>query len=112
MAEKFFIGPNFRDRIKETIRVVQAMPEHVSGVAGPVSLQEINQPHKTFRICTFTGAWGIDQQKVVTFRNVTATPNTVMAYNLFANITAATTGSRPCAIGKDGTAWYLIATRC
>lgn len=68
---------------------------------------------KTFRMCTFTGTWAIDTPKTLTFRGVTATPNTVMAYNLFASIsTAGTATSVPCAIAKDGTAWYLIAARC
>jgi hypothetical protein len=66
---------------------------------------------KTFRICTFTGAWSINDTKTVTFRGVTATPNTVQAVNLFANIAAAAS-SRNCAVAKDGTAWYLIAAQC
>lgn len=66
---------------------------------------------KTFRICTFTGAWAINGEKTVTFRNQTTTPNTVSAVNLFANIAAASS-SRNCAIAKDGTAWYLIAAQC
>ena len=69
---------------------------------------------KVFRICTFTGSWDIDTLKTVTFRNVTTTPNTVEAVNLFATLNIATgvTAATPCAIAKDGTAWYLIAARC
>ena len=68
---------------------------------------------KVFRICTFTGTWAIDTLKTLTFRGVTTTPNTVLAYNLFAVITTSGTAtSTPCAIGKEGTAWYLIAARC
>jgi hypothetical protein len=67
---------------------------------------------RAFRICTFTGNWAIDTLKTVTFRGVTATPNAVVAVNLFANISGITATSVPCAIGKDGTAWYLIAARC
>ena len=68
---------------------------------------------KTFRMCTFTGTWAIDTPKTLTFRGITATPNTVIAYNVFAVITTAGTAtSTPCAIAKDGTAWYLIAARC
>lgn len=70
-------------------------------------------PGKVFRICTFTGTWRIDTSRTVTFRNVTAAPNTVIAYNLFASITTSgTASSTPCAIAKDGTAWYLIAAKC
>jgi hypothetical protein len=66
---------------------------------------------KVFRVATFTGAWSIDATKTVTFRNQTATPNTVAAVNLFAALSSAA-GSRNCAIAKDGTAWYLIAAQC
>jgi DNA uptake protein ComE-like DNA-binding protein len=72
---------------------------------------EIQRKQKPFRVCTFTGAWSIDSAKTVTFRNVTSTPNTVSAVNLFAALTASGS-ARACAIAKDGTAWYLIAARC
>ena len=45
--------------------------------------------------------------KVVTFRNVTSTPNTVSATNVF--LALPDRGSQPCGIAKDGTAWHLIA---
>lgn len=61
---------------------------------------------KVFRICTFTGSWDIDTMKTVTFRNVTTTPNTLSATNLFFDIPD--DGTKNCAVGKDGTAWYLI----
>ena len=63
---------------------------------------------KVFRVCTFTGAWAINDSKTVTFRGVTSTVN---ATNLFASITASAS-ARNCAIAKDGTAWYLIAAQC
>ncbi len=66
---------------------------------------------KTFRVCTFTGAWSKSSDKTVTFRNQTSTPNTVSATNLFAAIPAPASSGN-CAIAKDGTAWYLIAAEC
>ena len=63
---------------------------------------------KVFRVATFTGAWAINTAKTVTFRNVTSTPNTASAMNLFTEFTQ-TTATVNCAIAKDGTAWYLIA---
>jgi hypothetical protein len=62
---------------------------------------------KTFRVCTFTGAWSINAEKTVTFKNQTATPNTVAAVNLFFPFPAPTSAT-DCAIAKEGTAWYLI----
>lgn len=74
----------------------------------------IDAPSKVFRVARFTGAWSINQFKVVTFLNVTSTPNTASAINLFAAITGSISTStfRNCAIAKDGTAWYLIAAQC
>lgn len=63
---------------------------------------------KTFRICTFTGAWSKSQAKVVTVISTTATAS---AINLFANLTASN-NTRNCAIAKDGDKWYLIAAEC
>jgi hypothetical protein len=70
-------------------------------------------PLKVFRVARFTGAWSTNQFKVVTFRNVTSTPNTASALNLFANIVGSTATTQfNCAIAKEGTAWYLIAAQC
>jgi hypothetical protein len=67
---------------------------------------------KTFRMCRFSSAWSIDTTATLTFRNVTTTPNTVIAHNVFATIGLGTATASDCAIAKDGTAWYLIAARC
>jgi hypothetical protein len=64
-----------------------------------------------FRICTFTAAWAKNTEKTVTFKYITTSPNTVQATNLFAAIGTAT-GTRNCAIAKEGTAWFLIAAEC
>ena len=61
---------------------------------------------KVFRVCTFTGAWSINSAKVVTFRNVTSTPNTASVTNLVSGLSP--TGSCDVSIAKDGTAWYLV----
>jgi hypothetical protein len=68
---------------------------------------------KVFRVGTFTGAWAVDTANVVTFRNVTTTPNTVHATNLLISLPAGaqTSSSRVCNIAKDGTAWYLVSFR-
>jgi hypothetical protein len=61
---------------------------------------------KAFRVCTFTGAWSINAEKTVTFRNQTTTPNTVSAMNLFCGLNPS--GSCDVSIAKEGTAWYLV----
>jgi DNA-binding beta-propeller fold protein YncE len=64
---------------------------------------------KVFRVCTFTGAWSINTAKTVTFRNVTSTPNTVSATNLFCDLPS--NGELACAVAKAGTAWYLVQSQ-
>ena len=109
MARGFLISDGLRDRIYDTIERVSGEPYggKVTKVApllegGPRGAQ----PQKTFRICTFTGSWSIGSSKTVTFKNVTNTPNTASASNLFWPIPDGP--QRDCSIAKDGTAWYLL----
>jgi hypothetical protein len=62
---------------------------------------------RVFRIATFTGAWSIGATKAVTFKYQTATPNTVVATNLFFSFPAPAAAT-DCSIAKDGTAWFLV----
>jgi hypothetical protein len=61
---------------------------------------------KVFRVATFTGAWSIGDAKTVSFRNQTATPNTVAAVNLFCGLSP--TAACDVSIAKEGTAWYVV----
>ena len=101
------------ERIARVVRLVEQGDRNQSG---PTWGSVENAPSKVFRICTFTGSWNIDTSKPVTFRNVTTTPNTVVAVNLFSSLAGPSgsgTGSTAvCAIAKDGSAWYLIQARC
>lgn len=72
----------------------------------------ISSQQKIFRVCTFTGSWNKNTFKAVTFVNVTSTPNTVSAYNVFLNVNGSSDGTAHCAIARDGTAWYMIAAVC
>jgi hypothetical protein len=92
------------ERIGKAVRQVEAGDRDL----GPIEWGPRGGPTgKVFRVCTFTGAWAINSAKTVTFRNVTSTPNTVSATNLF--LALPERGSQPCGIAKDGTAWHLIA---
>jgi hypothetical protein len=94
------------ERIAKVVRAVEGGDRD----AGPLSFgnRGVGGNVKTFRVCTFTGAWSINATKTVTFKNQTATPNTVAAVNLFFPFSAATNATTDCAIAKEGTAWYLI----
>ena len=94
------------ERIANVVRSAElSTPE-----ARPLSFarEDFFRNRKVFRVCTFTGAWSISATKTVTFKNQTATPNTVAAVNLFFPVTSTATGNTDCAIAKDGTAWFLI----
>jgi hypothetical protein len=97
------------ERIAKVVRAVEGGDRD----AGPLTFGARigGASGKVFRVATFTGAWSINAEKTVTFRNQTATPNTAAAVNLFAALSSAA-GSRNCAIAKDGTACYLIAAEC
>jgi len=96
-----------RPAVERIANVVRAVENARPAGAGLRSRAVVAQSSKPFRVCTFTGAWAINTAKVVTFRNVTTTPNTVSATNVF--LALPDRGSQPCGIAKDGTAWYLIA---
>lgn len=99
------------ERIAKVVRTVEGGGRDAPGIRFGTALGAQRPQEKVFRVCTFTGAWDKAASKTVTFRGVTATPNTVSAVNLFTDIKAAT-GSKNCAVAKDGTAWYLIAAEC
>lgn len=70
----------------------------------------------TIKICTFTGSWSKGTSHVTTFYNVTTTPNTVTATNVFVDVnscnTNSTSATAACAIAKYAGTWYLIAAEC
>jgi hypothetical protein len=93
------------ERIAKVVRAVEGGDRDT----GPLTFgnRGVSGNPKAFRVATFTGAWAIGDTKTVTFRNQTATPNTVAAVNLFFPFPAPASAT-DCAIAKDGTAWYLI----
>jgi hypothetical protein len=93
------------ERIAKVVRAVEGGDRDT----GPLTFgnRGVAGNPKLFRVCTFTGAWSINDTKTVTFKNQTATPNTVAAVNLFFPFPAPASAT-DCAIAKDGTAWYLI----
>lgn len=109
MSERVvFLRPD-AERIARAVRRVEGLRE-----AAPLAFPRVVEQGggKVFRVCTYTGAWALNSFKTITFRNVTTTPNTVRAVNLFAALPSPTVSTSVCAIAKDGTAWYLIAARC
>lgn len=96
------------ERIAAVVRKVEQGERDQSSLAFSKPLVE---PRVTIRICTFTGSWGKDTFKTVTLVHQTSTPNTLVAVNLFSNLSV-DCGSRKCAVARDGTAWHLIQAEC
>lgn len=106
--QKFFLGPGLVDKLRDTVRRVDAMPLQTKGGSIPTVIESIPRPAAGgFKIATFTGAWATNTSKTVTFKYQTVTPNTVSAVNLFFPVPTGS-GSRDCALAKEGTAWFLI----
>lgn len=112
MADRVTFTSGSADRIAKVVRIVEAGNRDASAL--PTSPRFGGGGGKVFRVCKFTGSWSINTAKTITFLNQTATPNTVSAQNIFATLSGTTVTStfRNCAIAKDGTAWYLIASQC
>lgn len=101
------------ERIANVVRIV----EQGDRDGDPLTFRKVGAEGgggKVFRVCTFTGNWTKNTLKTITFKYQTTTPNTLMARNLFAEITlpTSTVTAFNCAVGKEGTAWYLIAAEC
>lgn len=103
MPERITFTPRAAERIARAVRKVEAGDRQNAGLSFSVFPAG---PEKTFRVCTFTGAWSIGDAKTVTYKNQTTTPNTASVTNLFWPIPDGP--QRDCAIAKDGTAWYLL----
>jgi len=110
VTERAVFTPGAADRIAKVVRIVEAGDRNTSYTPPPPRMES----GAVFRVCRFTGAWSFNTAKTVTFFNQTATPNTVVAQNIFVTLTGSTATStfRNCAVAKSGTAWYLIAAQC
>ena len=112
MADGYLIGPDFLGRIRRTVDAAEAAPMRLQTGKIPVRLEgeEGGPVQRVFRICTFTGSWSKDETKTVTFKYQTATPNTVLAFNLTMHLPdIGLTPPFDCEIARDGTAWFLVS---
>ena len=95
------------ERISKAVRIVEAGDRGAGGLS--FGRPGDSSAGKVFRVATFTGQWATAANAVVTFYNVTNTPNTVSATNLYLPIDVATGKTAECVIAKGGTAWYLTS---
>lgn len=93
-------------RIASVVRSAELTPLSAS----PLNFDRVDfSKARLFRAGTFTGPWPIGTQNTVTLANITSTPNTVSAQNLFFPIDFTPSGEPDCGIAKEGTAWYLVS---
>lgn len=93
------------ERIADAVREIER--GNRDGVPYAPSPRFLQDSTKVFRVCTFTGSWPIGTIKTVTFK--ASSQKTASALNLFWPVPDGP--QRDCAIGKDGTAWYLLVPR-
>ena len=93
------------DRIASLVR----QTELAEPAGRPLSWMPIIDPQKVkiLRVGTFDGSWPKDTQSVVTFENVTTTPNTASVMNFFYPLDDVSGGK--CLIAKENTSWYLVS---
>jgi hypothetical protein len=99
-------------RIADAVRKVEIGDRGGGALSFAKPQADTRAAKKLFRIGTFQGSWAKNATTVVAYKYVTATPNTVLAMNLFAEIGTSASTARNCAVALEGTAWYLIAAEC
>ena len=96
------------DDARRIANVVRAVEEGDRNEA-PLRFRRVETPSRgggVIRIGTFSGSWAVGATKTVTFINKTSTPNTAVVTNLLINLP--NNSGRNCAIGKEGTSWFLL----
>jgi hypothetical protein len=102
-----FLRPD-AERIARAVRTVEAGNRNET----PLTFRRVLESGRRvnvdiLRVCTFSGSWGINSSKTVTFENVTTTPNTVSAVNRLFTIGDACE-TQVAYIGKIQSDWHLL----
>jgi len=101
-----FLRPD-AERIARVVRIV----EQGDRDGAPLTFRRVAEAGRqrvdVLRVCTFAGAWNINESKTLTFQNVTTTPNTVSAINQLFTIGDACE-TQVAYIGKIQSDWHLL----
>jgi hypothetical protein len=95
------------DRVAKAVRTVELGSRDSQGLHYDKALGGGGGGGKVLRVCTFAGAWNINESKTLTFQNVTTTPNTVSAINQLFTIGDACE-TQVAYIGKIQSDWHLL----
>lgn len=112
MTDRYVLTGGLLDKLRNTVRTVDEMFSPADATTRLVTHDHEDKP-RPVRLGTFgTSAWSLGSDNTVTLTNVGVTGYTVLATNVFGSLSAmgsTTAGTtRPCAITRDGTSWYLI----
>jgi hypothetical protein len=101
VAQRAIFTLDAAERIADAVRKVEAGNRDEA----PLSFRRVDFTRSPVRMAQFSGAWPINEPKVVT---VVSRPNevTVLATNILIDLPESV--NRKCAIARDGSAWYLV----
>jgi hypothetical protein len=120
--ERYFIGPNTRDKLRDLMTRADGTPAPTPAVSIPTRLQDVQRPGGGGSggvEAYFTGAWVKGQQKQITFLG--STSSTALAVNLLRTVPLVSTGAtaRYCIITKRSVSttasqatYTLLNTEC
>ena len=104
--ERYFIGPNVREKLTEVFTRVGGMAAGSGGQTPGTWLQDIQRPPNLIRAATFTGTWSIGTTNTVTFKYEPTATQTVT--NLSWPVSHNHSAPENCIVGKEGTSWWLV----
>lgn len=92
------------ERIANVVRLAETKPPSAKPLVFDALIQD--RIPKQVRAATFSGAWPIGSNKVVTFAY--APTATAVVANLSWPITASAYSNENCLVGREGTSWWLV----
>ena len=105
--ERYFIGPNVREKLTEVFTRVGGMAAGSGGQTPGTWLQDIQRPPgQAIRAATFTGSWAIGTTNTVTFKYEPTATMTVT--NLTWPLGGCSQSETDCIVGKDSEEWLLL----
>lgn len=115
-ADRYFIGPGLRDKLRDVIRRVDGGVYGGGGTGIPTRLQEMNRGGGAdLRLGRVTGSWLKGATKTVVQldgNGIALSPEkTFEAKNFFSDISI-DCGTKKVACARIGGAWILIAAEC
>jgi hypothetical protein len=91
------------ERIGRAVIAVEHQTKGTRGLSYEHQTPLVTPNTKTFRVATFSGAWGKDSFKTVTLQGSTAT---LSVENFL--YTLPDSGTKKISVAKDGTGWFLL----